>query len=399
MDDRLKFGKKWDQTPIFYGVFIAGVVDKDYWDARMKETAPKVSIIMPCLNEERFIGRAIESLVGIEIASPQERLAMTNTVSDRGQAPKKNAARSHFLDWELIVVDGGSTDRTREIVRSYAEGEKADELGIRGRVRLLENPKKVQSYGMNMGIREAHGEIICRADAHCIYPPEYVRRCVELLEMTKAANAGGTRIPRPAGPGKVITAIALAVRHPMGVGDAKFQLGNYTGEAEGAYYGTFWKKLFDEIGFYDPAASPNEDGELNLRIRKAGKMIYLDSSIEVVYFPRESLSALARQYFSYGKGRCYTSIKHRKMTSWRQAAPVALVAGLAAALVLSIWMPAFLLAPGAYIASVLGCALFWSVRKDETGPKLSVRLLMAAAWMIMHTCWGLGFWKYLIFRK
>jgi len=425
----------------------------------------RVSIVMPCLNEERFIGQAIESLVGSEsagtgseIASAQERLAMTNMVPDRwpdspdrfrdspdrgsdsakgrrdsadsGKVPAGNVegltSRGKsvpILDWELIVVDGGSTDRTREVVREYVDGAKAKELGIGGRVRLIDNPGRLQSHGLNAGIKEARGEIIVRADAHCVFPPRYVRRCVELLEKTGAANVGGVMVPvaervvegifeqdekhkEDGTRGKtkhVHQAIALALQHPVGVGDAKWHVGKYRGYVDTVYLGTFRREVFEEVGFYDPNLKTNEDGELNLRILKAGKRIYLDSSIRVAYFPRETLGKLAKQYFHYGKGRCYTTLKHRKMTSWRQAGPVALVAGLAAAFVLSLWRPAFLILPAAYVVSLPAVAL---LTRFKFGGKLEpvhvhakIRLLVAAAWAIMHVSWGLGFWSCLIFRR
>jgi glycosyltransferase involved in cell wall biosynthesis len=380
------------------GVFVAGVVDKDYWAAKMKETAPKVSIIVPCLNEDRFIGRAIESLID-----------------------------GYFREnCELIVVDGGSRDRTREIVMGFVDGEKADELGIRGKVRMIDNPGRAQSAGMNLGIREARGEVIVRADAHCIFPAGYIRKCVDLLERAGAANVGGVMVPQIDETGGenregvegnergkkekkdkrkekrkyVQQAIALAMRHPVGVGDAKFHLGNYSGYVDTVYLGTFWKKLFDEIGFFDVNALTNEDAELNMRILRAGKKIYLDSSIKVGYFPRETFSQLAKQYFKYGRGRCYTVLRHRRVTSWRQVAPVMLVVGLAGAAAVSFVWPWALLLPVAYLVALLVVAVLSKGRAERKeggllryarNDSLPVRLLMAVAFAVMHVSWGAGF--------
>ena len=191
-------------------------------------------------------------------------------------------------------------------------------------------------------------------------------------------------------------AISLALKHPIGVGDAKWHLGNFSGDVDTVYLGTFWRKLFDEIGLYDTNCETNEDSELNLRILKAGKKIYLDSSVRVIYFPRESLQKLAKQYFKYGRGRCYTTLKHKKITSLRQLAPIVLVTGLFLSLILGFIWPLFLLFPLAYfLALLLTCLLSWTKKKIP----LKQRLLTGLALVIMHTCWGMGFLGYLIFHK
>lgn len=324
----------------------------------MNNTVPRVSVVMPSYNEEKYIKKSVESLLD-----------------------------DYFLKYcELIIIDGMSSDGTREVIQSFIK------QGLR--VSLLENKKRIQAYGLNLGISEAKGEIIIRADAHCLYPPRYIKKCVELLETTGALNVGGVMLPQEAS--KDHMAISLALKHPLGVGDAKWHLGNFSGYVDAVYLGTFWKKLFDKIGLYDTNCRTNEDAELNLRILKAGEKIYLDSSIKVIYFPRESLKKLAVQYFKYGRGRCYTTLKHRKITSLRQLAPVGLVAGLFVSIILSFFWPLFLLFPLSYILSLLTIASFsWSKKKIP----LEQRLLMGLAWAIMHTCWGAGFLSYLIFHK
>ena len=324
----------------------------------MKGFVPKVSVVMPCYNEEKFIGKSIQSLVD-----------------------------DYFLkNCELIIVDGMSCDGTREVVQSFIK------QGLQ--MRLLQNKKKVQAYGLNLGIPEAKGEIIVRADAHCLYPPGYIKKCVELLERTGASNVGGVMFPQ--GESVDQKAISLALKHPVGVGDAKWHLGNFSGYVDTVYLGTFWKKLFDEIGLYDTNCKTNEDAELNLRILKVGKKIYLDNSIKVIYFPRESLKKLALQYFRYGRGRSYVTLKHRKITSLRQLGPVGLVVGLFLSIILSFFWPLLLLFPLCYLLALFLIALLsWPKEKIP----LEHRFLTGTAWSIMHICWGIGFLSFLIFHK
>ena len=335
---------------------------------------PRVSIVMPCLDEEAYIERALRSLMD---------------------------------DWstencEVLVVDGGSADGTKRAAAGLIGPPETPGDGARsGRgaaIRILDNPDRTAAAGMNLGIAGAAGEIIVRADAHCLFPPAYARRCVELLETTGAANAGGVMVPRGEG-GATQAAIALALGHPLGTGDAPFRRAEFRGEAEGVIFGTFRKSLFDEIGGYDPRAPANEDSELNIRILRAGKKIFLDSGLKIVYFPRKTLGGLARQYFRYGRGRAWTTKKHKKLTGPRQAAAPALVLLSAGGLVLAaLGNPVLLLVPAAYLMAALGAAMMLRERGGDAGPAgggapptIGTRLTVAAAWVVMHLCWGLGF--------
>lgn len=313
---------------------------------------------MPCYNEEKYIADSLESLL--------DDYCLKNC--------------------EIIVVDGMSEDGTQDVINSLIK------KGLP--IRLFRNEEKLQVHGLNLALSKAKGEIIVRADAHCLYPPGYIKKCVDLLMTEDALNVGG--MMKPQGEKTVQKAIALALKHPVGVGDAKWHLGNYSGYADTVYLGTFRKELFKDIGLYDLRSSANEDAELNLRILKAGGKVYLDSSIEVIYFPRESLKELAIQYFRYGRGRCYTTLKHRKITSYRQIAPVLLVLALFFSIVLSFFQPLILFIPFSYLGVVFLTALL-------SWPKQSItfkqRVLTGLAFLIMHTCWGVGFLSRLLFRK
>jgi len=305
---------------------------------------------LPCYNEEKFLGRAIESLTD-------------DYVQEHG---------------EILVVDGLSTDETIAIAERY----RAQNYPVK----LLTNKKRLQCYGLNMAIGEALGEIIIRVDAHSSYPLGYVEKLVGLLESTGAANVGGVMLP--IGHTRVQQAVALAMQHPVGVGNARFHLGNFQGYVDTVYLGAFQKKELLATGLFDTECRTNEDAELNIRLLKAGKKIYLDSSIQVEYLPRDTFGKLAKQYFLYGFGRAYTTVKHRLFTSYRQAAPPLLVMALVATLLLSLLNPLFLILWGGYMGALLAVALLtW--RKREIS--FSIRVLMGVAFMVMHLSWGGGF--------
>ena len=318
-----------------------------------------VSVVMPSFNEETHIQQAVESLID-----------------------------DYFREnCELIVVDGMSLDGTGEMVAGLQH------TGIR--LKHLENENRTQAFGLNLGIMEARGRYIVRADAHCIYPPGYVKSCVTLLEKTGAGNVGGMMLPE--GKDDYQKAIALAFQHPLGVGDAKWHLGRFQGDVDTVYLGNYRRDLFDKIGLFDTNCRTNEDSELDIRILKAGKRVYLDSTIQVVYFPRETFRKLVKQYFFYGKGRAYTTFKHRRITSWRQLAPQCLVLGLSVSCILSLWQPLFLLFPALYVGSVFSISLLsWRKCRRITEKQ---RLLMAAACILMHISWGVGFLAHALSRQ
>lgn len=318
--------------------------------ANRSDSRPLFTILLTCLNEEKRIGAAISSLLD-----------------------------DHFREQgEMIVLDGRSGDRTREIVGEFIS---------RGwPIRLTDNPGRIQSEGLNIGLKEARGRFIIRADAHSVYPPRYVERCLDLLSNPDVACAGG--IMSPEGETPVQSAIALAMRHPVGVGDAKYHLGNHQGYYDGVYLGAYKREIFDRVGGYDSAVHPNEDADLNIRIVESGAKIWLDGSLRVTYYPRDSFARLFVQYFRYGRGRCRTTLKHRRFTSWRQILPPMLVLSLLGAVGLSFWRASFLFWIVLYLGSVLLAAL---LGRFEAEISLKDRLLVFAAFVVMHTAWGTGF--------
>lgn len=323
---------------------------------------PIVSVIIPCLNEAGRILGALDSLVDDWV----------------------------LAEGEVLVVDGGSLDGTCRIVEEFAKKRGASEPN--DQIKLIDSPCRLQVFGLNAGIRKARGEIIVRADAHCLYPPGYVKSCVDLLKEKAAygaANVGGIMEPR--GSGYRQKAIAMAMQHPLGVGDARFHLGTKSGFVDTVYLGTFQKRVLEEIGLYDTRLRTNEDAELNMRLLQAGWKIYLDHELRVVYFPRKTFSALARQYFAYGRGRAFTTRKHRRVSSWRQVVPPIVIPVLAAAALSGAFVPLLLLLPAGYLVTIFLVALLFPVTGWGQKPTLPARLCAAWAMIVMHVSWGIGF--------
>lgn len=225
--------------------------------------APEISVLIPLRNEEAYIDACVSSILAQDVPSAQ---------------------------LEILFIDGDSTDKTLEKLEAYAQDTP--------QIRVLRNPDRTVPYAMNLGIRQSKGKYIVRLDAHCKYPPDYIRRCVEALEAHDCDNAGGVAVSQ--GRTYAGTAIAGALSSFFGVGNAQFRLGEESGYVDTVPFGTYRRSLFEEIGLYDERLTRNQDNELNYRIRKHGGKIYLDADIRFDYYARETLPALMRQGFLNG---------------------------------------------------------------------------------------------------
>ena len=312
-------------------------------------TEPLVTIVMPCLNEARYI----EACLGTVLAQdyPGERL-------------------------EILVADGGSWDGTREIVtRKGAEDP---------RIVLVDNPQRLQAAGMNEVIRRAAGDVIVRMDVHCEYARDYVRKCVEVLDRTGADNVGGAQRPLAGTPFQ--RSVCAALESPLGAGGASYRSAAKEGFVDTVFLGAFRRKVFEKVGLYDPRAATNEDAELNQRILEAGGRLYLSRDIVVHYHPRDSYRGLARQYFRYGRGRARTMLKHRGLPSPRPVLPAALVAGGVALLATAHLQP---LTPYAFAAY----AALTGLEAVRVGGRAGVgqALRVWSIFPVLHVAHGIGF--------
>lgn len=307
---------------------------------------PSVTVVLPTLNERDFLRDCLDSL----------------------------AAQTYPEVLEVLVVDGGSTDGTRLIA------EAADR-----RVRVVENPAVTAAAAMNRGIKEARGEIICRADAHTLYEPDYVSRCVQLLLESGADNVGGPM--RPLGTTSFGRAVAAVTTSPLGVGPGRFHYSEQREEVDTVYLGCWLRSTLEELGGYDETSLQwgAEDHELNLRIRQRGGRVIIDPEIRSAYFPRSSHRALRRQYFNYALGQVSTLAKHRRLPSWRPLAPALLVAAtvLGAVTGRRAWRVAI---PAAHAATCAAAAV-----RVSSDPGVAPHRAFACI-EICHWSYGIGFW-------
>ncbi len=283
---------------------------------------------------------------------------------------------------EILVIDGGSTDGTREKV-----------LAIGGKVRLVDNPRRYVACAMNIGVRESRSEIIVRADAHSYYEPDYVRRSVEALLSTNAALVGGNM--SPVGETRFGEAVALVTTSPLGIGPGKFHYSTDSQEVDTVYLGCFRKSTIEAIGGYDEDnfARVGEDQELNFRLRQKGGKIWLDPSIRSTYRPRDSARLLHRQYQSYGLCKAVTLKKHGRLPHLRPLIPASMLVVFGVSLGVCFTLGRIDFASIVLLTHLFAYVLVsaWIARREW---RLGGRVMLAV--IVCHFAYGLGFIKGLL---
>lgn len=264
--------------------------------------APLVSIIIPMRNEQARVGRCLDSI-------------LANTF------PKEQ--------YEILVADGESEDRSREIVEA--------KTALHPGIRLLHNPNRFVPAGLNLAIRQARGQYIIRMDAHSEYPPDYIENCVSELRRTGAGNVGGRCITRPGSDTTMAKAIALFTQTRVGVGNAAYRLGEGDCYVDTVPFGAFAREIFDRVGLYREDLVRNQDFELNARIRRAGYRIYLSRKIAVHYYNSASFRAFMHQAWLNGIWAPRMWLRCTGSFCWRHAAPVGLAGALVSSLILG-WL-------------------------------------------------------------
>ena len=310
-----------------------------------------VSIIVPTLNEEKYIARAITSLI-----------------------PK-----GVTFGYEILVMDGGSTDRTIELVQGLI----ADDSHIR----LIHNPRRLQSAAVNSGaeLADQRSRILVRADSHAVYPAGFVESCVRRLGETGAKSVVVTM--NTEGVGWWQRGVAAAQNSIIGNGGSAHRRPGPSRFVDHGHHAAFDRDFFRLAGGYDETMPANEDVDLDARIVKAGGQIWLETSIPITYYPRDSARALIRQYFRYGRGRALTFQRHRYALKLRQLAPLVVAIINFTALSLSAAISAvFLIVPVAYVLLCIGWGAAAALSRRDSG-----LLALGPAAIIMHHAWAAGF--------
>jgi succinoglycan biosynthesis protein ExoA len=309
------------------------------------------TIVIPARNEEPSIGACLDSI----LVQDEQRL-------------------------QVIVVDGCSNDRTREIVAQYAQRD--------GRVSLLRNDQSSIPRSLNLGLAAARGEWFLRVDAHSTISPHYVRRAKQHLRTTRWGGVGGRKEAvgiTPAG-----QAIAAVMASRFGVGNSIYHHGTSIRPVDHVPFGAYPTRLVRDLDGWDERVTVNEDFEFDFRIRSSGRQLLFDPRLVINWRCRQSLHELWDQYRRYGKGKSTVALLHPESMRPRHFIPPAFVGFWALALALGGRRPRVLAAALAAYAALLSAASASTAKKV---PDIKAKTRIPAAFIAMHIAWGVGFWE------
>lgn len=324
---------------------------------------PRLSILIPCYNEARFIGPCLDSLL------------------------KQNFALEQA---EVFIIDGGSNDGTQDIIKSY--------IARHPYIVLLHNAARAVPQALNLGIENSHGDIIMRLDVHCEFPENYITELLQWQSKLAADNVGAVLETRAANDSERASAIATACSHPFGVGNSHFRIGSgEVKQVDTVPFGCYRRSVFDDIGLFDEELVRNQDDEFNGRLLRNGGSIYLIPDIVATYYPRSNLGALTSMYYQYGLYKPLVAKKLGAPVTARQLVPLGLVLWLLGSALIAV----FSLQTAAAVCTVLlvyeltafGFALLATVRSHSSFVFL---LYLLAAFNCLHFAYGWGYLRGLL---
>lgn len=313
-----------------------------------------ISVICPVYNEEKYISHCIESIIQQNIE--KEKL-------------------------ELLLVDGMSTDKTREIVYEYSCKYPW--------IKLLDNPDKIVPTAMNIGIEASKGDIIIRIDAHAEFPVNYISELVKQLNSLGADNVGAVCETLPANQTLEAQAIATALGSSFGMGNSYFRIGaSDIMEVDTVPFGCFRREVFGKVGLYDVELIRNQDDELNGRIIKNGGKIYLIPYVVVKYYARDTVKKVGKMFYQYGLYKPLVNKKLGSAATVRQFFPLVFVLGLILGPLFGFLSPYFLVLYSFVIAVYFILSLCFGYKDSKNKKEV---LLLPYIYFIIHFNYGWGY--------
>jgi len=322
---------------------------------------PSLCIVIPTYNEEKFIGKAIRSI--LNNGYPLDKI-------------------------NIYIVDGMSNDRTVEMAQKLL-------LNSGVEYNVIKNIDRLPAFGINKVSRIAKEDILVRCDAHCEYEPDYLFTLINLLLSKKGSKlvaVGGVWRIESGEPNKLIAlVVSKVVSSKWAVGPVDYrQISSDCAPkiVDTAPFTIFWRSDFNSLGGFDVEMAYSEDDELNFRFKKQGGEVWLHPKAASTYFARSSVSSLAVQYFRYGQGKARVLRKYRSTATWRQLVPLFHVIFSVIAILSSILMPYLLLYFIPYFVFLLLAMLDIKCRRGVRG-----KIIIPWVIVVVHFSYGFGYLK------
>lgn len=314
----------------------------------------EVAIIIPTLNEERFISRCLNSII---------------------------KQTYEFEKMDVMIIDGGSNDKTKDIVAEYQKSHQ--------NIRFIENKKKIQSVAFNIGFKKSTAPYIIRLDAHAEYDSKYISLCIENLKQDeKRGNVGGRWNILPFNQSLWAQTNAILNHSRFGIGGAAFRVSNEAHNTDSVPFGAFPRKIIEKIGGMREDLPRGEDNEYNSRIRKAGYKIFFDPNIISSYFARPTLGASCKQMYANGNSIGYLYYIDREAIGIRHLVPLLfVVSGLFSIIISVLWSPFCYVFCGGLALYIIADAIA-SIMGAKDNVKCTLPLFIL--FFCVHVSYGMG---------
>jgi succinoglycan biosynthesis protein ExoA len=287
-------------------------------------------------------------------------------------------------EFEILVVDGRSTDGTSTIVWELQR-----EIP---NLHLFDNPKRLASAARNIGVQNARGECIVIVDGHCqVNDPHLLSRLADAFEFSGADTLGRPQPLAAANPTAFQRAVSAARSSWLGHNPDSAIYSEIAGFLPPDNVAVAYRRdVFNHVGLFDESFDACEDVEFNTRVRLAGLTCYFTPAIAVAYQPRTTLRGLFYQLARYGRGRAKLARKHPATLSPPSLVPsLWLIWLFASALIGAIWPPlswVFLGTVAIYLSVLLAeSARVWLSKSNA--PLVRLPLVFAA----IHVGFGWGY--------
>ena len=340
---------------------------------KFMDNKPLVSVIIPCRNEEKYIGHCLDSILGQD-----------------------------YSKIEIVVVDGLSEDKTKEILAKYQQQHSF--IGV------FDNPKKTTPISLNIGIKNSGGEIVVFIGSHASYEKDYLSKCVKYLQDYKADNVGGRLITVPAENTVMAKAIAFVLSSFFGSGNSSFRTigenkvlpnkerhgSSFRADLEKpkwvdtVFGGCYRKKVFQKIGLFNEDLIRSQDMELNLRLKKSGGKILLAPDIVAYYYPKANFKDFFVHNFNDGIWALYPLKFVKTPLKIRHYIPLIFVLSLITTGLLTIFLPVFIYLFLFIVCLYLLTTCYFSFKITIKEKDARYLFLMPAVFASRHIGYGLG---------